>query len=75
MKNKLFLRKSDFITVWTVTNKLKQGQPVSDYLFDKSIKILDDFNPNLTMDNLNEMSYYYECPTDIELADTSKKRG
>lgn len=75
MKNKLFLRKSDFITVWTVTNKLKQGQPVSDYLFDKSIKILDDFNPDLTMDNLNEMSYYYESPTDIELADTSKKRG
>ena len=74
MKNKLFLRKSDFITVWTVTNKLKQGQSVSDYLFDKSTKILDDFNPNLSMDKLNEMSYYYEYPTDIELADT-RKRG
>lgn len=67
------LCKSEFITVWTVTNKLKQGQPVSDYLFDISTKILDEFNPNLSMDKLNEMAYYYECLTDMELADTSKR--
>lgn len=73
MKNKI-LSKSEFRTVWTVTNKLRHGQPVTDYLFDKSTKILDAFNPKLSMDNLNEMAYYYGCLTAMELANTRKRR-
>lgn len=71
---KKILTKSDFRIVWTVTNKLKQGKPVSDYFFDKSIKILDDFNPNLSMDNLNKMYYYYDCIRASEL-ELSRMRG
>lgn len=58
MKKKI-LTESEFRTVWTVTNRLKLGMPVPDNFFDESTKILDDFNPNLSMDNLNEMAYYY----------------
>ena len=66
MKKKI-LTESEFRTVWTVTNKLKHGMPVSDHYFDESIKILDDFNPNLSMDNLNGMAYYYGCIRASEL--------
>lgn len=71
---KKILSKSEFRTVWTVTNKLKHGMPVSDYLFDKSTKILDAFNPNLSMDNLNEMAYYYGCISASELALSRMRR-
>ena len=71
---KKMLTASEFRTVWTVTNKIKNGQPVSDYLFDKSTKIIDDFNPNMSMDNLNEMAYYYACISASEL-ELSRMRG
>ena len=71
---KKMLTASEFRTVWTVTNKIKNGQPVSDYLFDKSTKIIDDFNPNMSMDDLNEMAYYYVCISASEL-ELSRMRG
>ena len=64
---KKILTESEFRTVWTVTNRLKLGMPVPDYYFDESTKILDDFNPNLSMDSLNEMAYYYGCIRASEL--------